>query len=125
MKATELRIGNYLYSNLTKNVFQVTAEDIVNIDKDPAIASPIELTERWLKDFGFTATLEYGGNGYILGNMIIFKVRSHGRSEDWFYEIEYCSGDEIEDRTNIIQRYDYVHQLQNLYFALTGKELTK
>jgi len=125
MKATELRIGNYLHSNITGHVFQVFASDIVNINEDLAVAKPIPLTEQWLKDFGLTATLEYGGYGYILGNMIIFKVRSHGRSEDWFYEIEYCSGDEIEDRTNIIQRYDYVHQLQNLYFALTGEELIK
>jgi len=26
-------------------------------------------------------------------------------------------------KTSIISRIDYVHQLQNLYFALTGEEL--
>ena len=141
MKATELRIGNYVWDDYSGEMIVWAISNNINtplsdigLKKKAHLPSggykikniaPIPLTEQWIKDFGLTATLEYGGYGYILGNMIIFKVRSHGRSEDWFYEIEYCSGDEIEDRTNIIQRYDYVHQLQNLYFALTGKELTK
>ena len=121
MKATELRIGNYLHSNITGHVFQVFASDIVNINEDLAVAKPIPLTEQWLKDFGFTEvkdkayhyTLKIpidGENkneivGIIVNNNIVCCAITNGH---W-------------SSNNIF----HVHQLQNLYFALTGMELTK
>jgi len=73
---------------------------------------PIPLTEEWLIKFGFE---NYG---------FLF-LR---------YSIENILVVDLEDFTSGINEHDvfwllnkdmlYVHQLQNLYFALTGKELT-
>jgi hypothetical protein len=79
---------------------------------------PIPLTEEWLWRFGFANNI----NGFPeidldekRGLSITFKktVDTH---IVWFAEkdiIEYTE----------ITTLKYVHQLQNLYFALTGKEL--
>ncbi len=130
MKATELRIGDYVYSITCSGQKQV--DKITSINEKGGIESgfawntqePISLTEQWLKDFGFKKAAKHGGNGFKLGNMIVFKVHNSATLKDWFYEIEYHYNN-FDDRITIVDRYDYVHQLQNLYFALTGNELIK
>lgn len=56
MKATELRIGNYL-KRLDDSVFDVNSEDIQIIERwdssEDLLPKPILLTEEWLKKFGF------------------------------------------------------------------------
>ena len=64
---------------------------------------PIPLTEEWLVKFGFE-----NGNYFILNNVIIYKDYNNK------YRYEYNYG-----QTWV----KHVHQLQNLYFALTGEEL--
>jgi len=66
---------------------------------------PIPLTEEWLLKFGFD---DLGTYGYGRGN---FHICLH---ENEFYF-------SINNRKVFIK---HVHQLQNLYFALTGEELT-
>lgn len=68
---------------------------------------PIPITEEWLLKLGFTQSPAFKNLYFIgtflnitLGNKIMF---------------------EINDQ--IISEIKYVHQLQNLYFALTQKEL--
>jgi hypothetical protein len=132
MEAKELRINNYYLSTKFNCSVKCSIEDFYNLCADCQgaeldsdiigyVFKPIPLTEEWLLKFGFEYTKKY--KGYILGNMIVFKVHKHAMSDDWFYEIEYSAHGGIEERTNIIKRYDYVHQLQNLFFALTGTEL--
>jgi len=109
MNAKELRIGNYLYSKLTNQIFQVTAGDIANIENDASVVEPVPLTEFWLLKFGFEI---------------------HGRriSKNWFYlwyddkKIVFALV-EMEGKTGAYLVMKYVHQVQNLYFALTGEEL--
>jgi len=113
MKATELRIGNYV--NLYGSIATVQRFDFN--DRPPnglAIdeGKPIPLTEQWLKDFGF----EQFGNYkiYNKGDFQIDKTAKEQKEEGyWFFINEYP--------VNIV----YVHQLQNLYFTLTNEELTK
>lgn len=106
MKATELRIGNLVNYRIVdelskrKDYFEasvITAEDIrilsIRGEKDKDYR-PIELTEDWLLKLGFEK--EITNNGTI------------------YYENENIS---IEGELK------HVHQLQNLYFALTGEEL--
>ena len=135
MKATELRIGNYV-QDPNGNVCKVVTIDnddshkVVRawrIDKPHLGATditPIPLSEESLKGFGFRKRLinnkfwEYyrdctppnykRGHGYVL------------RYWDWNKQMDFgpvMSGN--------IHHFpcEYIHQLQNLYFALTGKEL--
>lgn len=113
MKADELMIGNYYNEfGIPK---QVTAEFMLkldNIQKCKKIAidvSPIPLTEEWLLKFGF----EYsGGEGYLMpcGEYIYASLRNG-------YMLD-------AHKNHDFKGIHYVHQLQNLYFALTQEKLT-
>lgn len=118
MDAKELRIGNWLYSNLTMQQFQVISEDIHEIFIDPHTTEPIPLTEEWLLKLGFAhkPTNYSERQAYDIGdNDRYFKVKQVGDIyNNWyFYRWEWV----------ITSNIRYVHQLQNLYFALTGEEL--
>jgi hypothetical protein len=103
MKASELRIGNYVYDTLGK-VNIIDLEAITYIVKEPHNqVKPIPLTEEWLLKLGF--------KNNRLGLFDVVKV-----VDDIAYHIYF-----IKKHLKEIQ---YVHQLQNLYFALTGEELT-
>lgn len=109
MNAEELRIGNWV--NVIKKVpVQITAKHIVAISEGDKQYTDIPLTEEWVLKLGFkkdeiTKQLALGG-------------------------IEICGTDDsgyslCEDDGYILigKPCKYVHQLQNLYFALTGEEL--
>ena len=122
IKANELRIGNLFIEENSNKIIEV-----IGLDKKTVVfsgkflyqwqAKPIPLTEEWLLKFGFENV-----------------------HTDWFYKdivktnsYQFCFNiclsngkitlDSGFDENSII-KLKYVHQLQNLYFALTGAELT-
>jgi hypothetical protein len=119
MDAKELRIGNILYSRLRDREFIVTATDIVNIQNEPENVRAIPLTKEWLLKYGF-----------------IFKKQSNICGQDQWSGMDFYMKDNITLRGNLKKsstltlaeyfncKIEYVHQLQNLFFALTGTELT-
>ena len=77
----------------------------------------IELNEEWLIKFGFKKVKDIS---------ISAKSFHYENGKCWIYLIE--NGFEFElitlsERHNSCKTYKYVHQLQNLYFALTDREL--
>ena len=98
--AKELRIGNLVN---TKNGIKKVTE--IGIDYDCFFTqdhiNPIPLTEEWLLKFGY---IKIGNNYLIQGHSI------------WI-----CNDLFMCDKNGMILKH--VHQLQNLYFALTNKEL--
>jgi hypothetical protein len=127
--AKELRIGNYVWftdvpekkdRHATVNAI---SEDCISTDKGMAIdeeLKPIPLTEQWLTDFGFTTDEDSWFYSLELGdNVETFKICA-------LYTNEVSTGSfTILNCRACIVHFKHVHQLQNLYFALTGKELTK
>lgn len=124
MESKELRIGNYVWS--TDGYFGQIEDQITEIEykrvgtthsKTPYLpienVEPILLTEEWLLKFGFEKCDSYFEQGYSLG-----KYKSFSNS---LGEINFC----LFDFGDWYQPIKFVHQLQNLYFALTGEELTK
>lgn len=124
MKATELRIGNYVYHK--DNSLQITnvidfcvnmefgkysGERNNEIDIDEI--SPIPLTPELLEKCGFEK-LELR-NGFFFGISIgggrVFLLKYNPLRTDCFYEHYYGT------------KVQYLHQLQNLCFALRGEEL--
>jgi hypothetical protein len=115
MKAEELRLGN-LVSNMNPrhNDSILTIESIgdnheVNVFYRKYLLSelePIPLTEEWLLKFGFH---KYKGDN---SDCFLNDFETSCNRELFFWKGTY------------IQNIKYVHQLQNLYFALTGEELT-
>jgi len=133
MEARELRLGNWVTTTERgcECDYQVIGigEDFVDLYHpykcDPfkeaygvEIPSlrPIPLTEEWLDKFGFEKSDDLGSYEVGLNSPFVALIWN---SEEVDLENDFS----IEPMT-ITYRCKYVHQLQNLYFALTGKELT-
>ena len=122
MTTSELRIGNYI-QDLVGAPCKIRAinEGGLSIKGGGYSASvemfkPIKLTEEVLLNCGFKAENIY--SNFILDDFEIESgVRIISTNERCSF---YLSGD-IPDFMKI--KIEYVHQLQNLYFALTNKEL--
>jgi len=110
MEAKELRIGNYVkfwnnilcIDELNNSTVKASSNEFGSVSEKYEDISPIILTEEWLLRFDWKGykPLHFNSN---------FEIDKQGRL--------YCNGDYKGVNVN------YVHQLQNLYFALTGKEL--
>ena len=115
MKATELRLGNYV--DLFGKLAYITKSDFSETDYGIAIESgkPIPITEEWLVKLGFKRKEKIVNEDvYIKGSLGIFP--------DYHIVVYYV--DTCKDGSHTIPiTLKYVHQLQNLYFALTGEEL--
>jgi hypothetical protein len=122
MKPKELRSGNLVKWGVHYlPVINIFADNVdgtppyVSFKEAPFIVDiskiePIPLTEEWLVEyFGFKYT---GGDGYKspCGELFYFSTRN-GFIPDCYRGYKGFKG------------VKYVHQLQNLYFALTGEEL--
>jgi hypothetical protein len=126
MKASELRIGNYIrlmFNYEDYETIQVISDELVSVDKKQADYEPLPLTEEWLYKFGFK-NIDKGGNDYITYTdpNHDYYLQLDVRRKDNKYLILDNSFDDL--RAFSMVDIEYVHQLQNLYFALTGEELT-
>ncbi len=118
MKATELRIGNWFNSVKFNTPVQCTLSDLYDLCansegayNNPPIDDmfePIPLTEEWLIKFGFKVEPDDD-----------FTIWQKGQLEG-LYDFK----DGTYEYNSTVLEIKYVHQLQNLYFALTGEELT-
>lgn len=128
MKANELRIGNFIYKE-SEYEFENGINQIISVLEFECVSTrplncnvkhhnvnisnlkPIPLTEEWLLKFGFEKTPWYF-NSYrlVIGN------------NDYAILIDLDGDCEVGDI--ITCKIQYVHQLQNLYFALKGEEIT-
>jgi len=123
MKASELRIGNYVkFDNHEDEYYKVSGCDISELSDEliDLNASPIQLTEEWLLMFGFIRHHYDYANDVIYIKNIADNEIDNAEFEWGVYPNELGSGIQIKNRKSL----KYVHQLQNLYFALTGEELT-
>ena len=107
----ELRIGNWVSYGGMYGYITVFNNNKVVIKCNKSIHKcyvhdlyPISLTEQWLLDFGFQKSYI---NGFWNGEFKVIKKQGH------FILV-------VGSRHIHIL---YIHQLQNLYFALTGEDL--
>lgn len=132
MKENELRIGNWI--NVGGELNQFTIADFCDIFDNgnkwfKDLFKPIPLTEEWLLKFGFEEietlhTHWKSDKGFFLNGYVIFMEKNLGaiigeKSNDYFYNHSY----QYRNGIGIIKEIKYLHELQNLYFALTGEEL--
>ena len=117
MKANELRIGNYV--EVFVSFCLIKEEQVIDIMCDSIntkshenmtfdYIEPIPLTEEWLNRFGFRKSGIYWFDSHdeLLSYSFKKNTIAIGRMGIYFEN-----------------KIHYVHQLQNLYFALTGEEL--
>ena len=117
IKANELRVGNLVsFSNqnwIVANIYPHYVEGVIKFKGKSVLEckeiKPIKLTEKWLLRCGF---FKYN-NAYVL---------KEPSSNCNIFQFSICEN--LTYNTGELQpKIDYVHQLQNLYFALTGEEL--
>ena len=122
MKASELRIGNFYnqFGNITEVDWSILKE-LKDAPIDQLWCKPIPLTEEWLINFGMEYT-----DGFSSSRRLYFNNHEYDLSQVTYNEKEgllrFSNGH--PKGTSLIPHIKYVHQLQNLYFALTGEELT-
>ena len=102
------------HTNQKKNTYYDSYSQFV------CYVEPIALTEEWLLKFGFEKD-EYQPNLYKLGCFEIVYACAWNKKTPQ-YHIAYDSERDIY-KNPIWEGFDCVHQLQNLYFALTGEEI--
>ena len=124
IKVNELRVGNIINrGDYISRVIQISAIGAISelhIISKPLnyegerfvelIAEPVPLTEEWLLKFGFK-----DNDGEL--TLLIDNLLYIGWVDDYAQLI-------TEEGFTCGQNINHVHQLQNLYFALTNEELT-
>lgn len=118
INAQELRIGNWVCDQINGEYqIQAVARNGVWIN-DPSLGgspvgsetiNPIPLTEKWLLKFGLTKRGGWYGWSYS----------KNGAEFGWVGHLFLSFGEDNKKDVKI----NTVHQLQNLFFALTGTEL--
>ena len=139
MKKEELRIGSYYRSVKFGVPVRCTLADLYDLCAqsdgaydDPPIEDmfePIPLTKRWLSDMQFKScpknkNFPHIEMPYYAHNaVLLFYNEERTRFESTLYLAGYGS---MRDGGYYVTTFRWiwgVHELQNLYFALTGKEL--
>jgi hypothetical protein len=134
MKANELRIGNWILIPYQNSPIAIPAHETQvqgitifgeiltnNTPEHEGLkthynhVSGIPLTKEWLLKLGFEKVI----HAYVMGihNRIfsgLMKFQFDRLLQMWVFSV---------GKYKDITRIEYVHQLQNLYFALTGDEL--
>ncbi|OPC34588.1 hypothetical protein [Elizabethkingia miricola] len=113
MNPRELRIGNLLQDCVSKVPYEVTHNTFSSLvayieEEKEYPLEPIPLTEEWLWKFGFEDRLKNINDlefSISIENKALF-IFQYNEPKGLYFDIE------------------FVHQLQNLYFALTAEELT-
>ncbi len=122
MKANELRLGNFIYWDIPEK--ENVIHKVVGIGNGKPTTTPISLgeiiedyepiplTEEWLVRLGFD---EWSDGHWKTRN----SLNKNGWSDKFNYYLPYNTMSTYCGNVII----EYVHQMQNLYFALAGDEL--
>lgn len=118
MNANELRIGNYISEKGEIRAVNLYILDL--IIKRSLDYEPIHITEEWLLKFGFE----------ICTGHFYKHLKNAYKRDDFDFTVCFWHDGTIDldsafgDMFGIeLKHIKYIHQLQNLYFALTEKEL--
>jgi len=135
MKAYELRIGNIItfsdpncnieVINIVKGIMDRKHEDSelvllesshVHIDS----VRGVRLLESDLIDYGFVKEINRHGHTFKLSNFHLYK------GNGWkYYNFGVYDGCNDDDVNTFNLEIKYIHQLQNLYYIFSGKDLVK
>ena len=122
MRAEQLRKGNFVntFLNTTegklykRGVIQCLHMNTIEVEKNETMqynmVEPIELNNEWLVKFGFE---KY--------NECFYKIElKRGYSDGWYLSNE---NELTKSMSEFMVRIKYVHELQNFWFSLCGREL--
>jgi hypothetical protein len=107
MEVTQIDIKCYPYGQSLHKVLRYNSLWLADVE-------PIQITEEWLVRFGFE---KIGNFGYAIRNFRLEYTKNLISKSILDCPFVFWINREVV-------RMKYIHQLQNLYFALTGTELT-
>ena len=116
MNANELRVGcwyNWRGGDAPDEGYdeQFEISDFGALKQQPAQFRPIRITSEWLLKLGFSKGVEFD-HSYSYERLIQVSAYPDGAVYVFI-------------RSESLDHIEYVHQLQNLYLALTGKEFNQ
>lgn len=124
LQSKDFRTGNYVITTVGNGLYTVDPFIIKCLYYDgnnqnshqfnEKLIEAIPLTEEWLINFGFKQVVLKTRNYWT--NKVIEIRKGNKRDGYAFYLCHY--------HYMSLKKIDFVHELQNLYFALTGEELT-
>jgi hypothetical protein len=149
MKASELRIGNYVNVPIQEqcpfriDAFEYCSEKFIKVAQEVNLngfeahpltwyggdLQPIPLTEEWHNNFGININGHLSFE-YVLPRKNNMDIRVIFQGDYVFLRQSKNSNFPMADDVVVIWNKDltkrdmFVHEWQNLYFALTGEELT-
>jgi hypothetical protein len=128
IQANDLRIGNYIEKSLKsgqgrKLIGKIGCQDIVRISENTGSFNydPILLTEEILLKCGFKKQ-DYNMSNCHVYQKGSYRVLKSFNDNNINQDYSLCING-ISPPTWSIAHFKYVHQFQNLYFALTNTEL--
>ena len=114
MEANEFRLGNLVKCPQGfGQVTQIQDREVLVVDEigyTMEVIKPIPLTEEWLLKFGIMQSTWFEDSSYMI-------------KEDRGFGWEMYVRNAAKTKKISFAYFKHVHQLQNLYFALTGEEL--
>jgi len=137
MNTKEVRVGNFVLNHKKEatKVVQTLMDSLGGAINgwDETNFDPIPLTEEWLLKAGFELyNYEPNEEGDEFPDFIYMSYKITPPEKLYYYTItntpedggyyDFCVKVQFADYV-MLNSIQYVHQLQNLYFALTGKEL--
>lgn len=142
MKAKHFRVGNFVKSNgvissiTSKDLQWMEQGELVTEDFTPNAYNPIPISEDWLRLYNFKYYMKNISGHPEKENMVRrWQYKFFIDGNEWWFDFEV----DQQPPTNFFwlnwnfggsnhfvhlpRKIEYVHQLQNLFFALTGEEL--
>ncbi len=133
IKASELRVKNLVWSVCDESEYYIKGLDIMCLDQgaDPYVFSAIPITEELLLRLGIEKTIytheikEHCNTEKALCIDINLDYGQKGNVEVEITSSRFLNIGPIDDSVCCypLKQVKSIHQLQNLYFALTGTEL--
>jgi hypothetical protein len=127
LDAIELRIGSF-YNHVKAGVIKLEADWISYFAKYPELLSGLPLNEEWLLRFGFEPNGVYKSMRLALDPLHNYGTRTFvvvaNNNKAWIELISKNVHKQYTEKQSMSFKCGYVHQLQNLYYALTNSELT-
>lgn len=128
INSSELKIGNLIqWNEEVPAIVAVTGIHKDSIDFDGQYKglmsverfNPIPLTDDWISKLGFENSEKEFGIGFYHPNTMLFELYRKNKEFGYYYSVRHSNSMVYV----LSEHLKYVHQLQNLYFCLTGQEL--
>jgi hypothetical protein len=129
INANELRLGNYILQKVNNKISRVPCNyqhfELLAKGEGSALY-PVVLKAELLEQCGFVENKEYALYPSAREFSLVLPVNGTTQNEIYAYikNNGECFGRAVTNKEVSSNNFYHLHQLQNLYFSLTGKELT-